>query len=352
MKYTVEEITENILQSMNLDNIDREQGSDLYTLARAVALSLNSFNDIVKKTKKSSLISEAVGEDLNNYAASVNLSRKEGSKARGSVLALTENSSTILENTVLTELESGIQFITKESKQLIPLIESKITIEAVSKGREFNLESGTELYNNNKQQVQFLVGTHRTTTGEICGDLSGGSHPESDEVLRGRVINTLTNYRTNSEYAIKTILLNESDVIWCDTQTLLPGYVVFWIESVNPLDDNRLNYLNSLVKSNTAAGVLTSVKVISTTGLDFALVVIPKNNADLDVLPNLIKQNLYYFLLSLSIGDNLSISELSLFLKKTTGVADVFIQSPTFDQLAVNNNSVFRPNTVNLIYDI
>lgn len=352
MKYTVEEITQNILQSMNLEEIDREPGSDLYTLARAVALSINSINDVVKKTKKSSLISEATGEDLNNFAASVNLTRKQGSKARGSVLVLTENSTFIPAQTVLTELESGLQYVTLQEKQIPALVEGKIPIEAVAKGREYNLESGTELYNNNRQQVQFLVGTHRTTTGEICGDLLGGAQIESDEVLRGRVINTLTNYRTNSEFAIKTVLLNEPDVIWCDTQVILPGFVVFWIETSNILDDNRLNYFNALVKSNSAAGVLTSVKVVSTTGLDFALVVIPKSNANLDQVSNLLKQNLYTFLLSLSIGDNLSISELSKFLKRTTGVADIVIQSPTSDRLAVDESSVFRPNTINLIYDI
>lgn len=352
---TTEEITNTIIQNIDSTGslVEVQPGSDLYTISRAFATVINELDNEVQDAKESVSINDAEGQDLDEWASSFYLSRREGSTSKGKVLALAESNETIPVNTRLVDLETGLQFFTTEEVKLNRFVEKPISIEAAKESIIHNLSAGTELYADSFRDIQFIVGSHRDEQGTVCGDLSGGRPVESDEQLRSRIVNKLVNQKTNSEFTIKSIVLAEPDVVWVDVETPLPGYLVVWIDSITTLSQDRLNYFRSLVNLNTAAGILTEVKESKKLGVDFSVTVFPDtgdDSLDLNELTSRIKKRLIRFLYKLSLNESLIVEQLRGYLAKTEGVDDVRVDAPDQD-VELGEDNVVRPTAIRIRYD-
>jgi len=353
---TTEQITRTIIQNIdsNSDLVESQPGSDLYTISRAIATVINDVENEVIRTKDSLSINEAEGKDLDEWASSFYLERREGNKSVGKVLALSESSETIPSGTLLVELDTGLQFRTTEQARLNRFVEKPISIEALKSDVIHNLSSGTELYGNSYRDVQFIVGSHRDEQGNICGDLRNGRPVESDEQLRSRIVNKLVNQKTNSEFTLKSIILAEPDIVWVDTEVPLPGYLVVWIDSIVPLSQDRINYFQSLVRLNTAAGIMSEVKESIKLGLEFDLTVFPSkdesDSLDLNRVTSELKKRLIRFLYKLSLGETLVVRQLEDYLAQVEGVDRIKLDSPE-DNVELSSSNVIRPTAIRIRYD-
>ncbi|MFB6283366.1 MAG: baseplate J/gp47 family protein [Halobacteria archaeon] len=344
---TVEQIARDILDGLELTEEEKMPGSDLHALAKAVAVAQQ---DGLVQSRQTVHLSEATGADLDDWGATFNLSRNHGEVAEGFCLALAEETVILPNQTVLTDLNSGLQFLAQQEKRLRRFVETKVRIQAVNRGRHYNLGAGVELFSPDYPEVQFLVGEYRSENGGICGELRGGRSREADDDFRARISSYIRNFKANSAVGLKYLLLNESDVLWVDTQTPLPGYLIVWVETSQAISQTRLNFLDALVNANKAAGVISEVRPINRKGLDFSIAVQPEAEVDLDGLSERLKTRLYEYLYSLSLNQNLNLASLKRELAEITGVGTVTVEQPSYDQI-VEGNKVIRPNSVNVKYE-
>lgn len=350
---SIEDITREIIQNFDSseNSIDTQPGSDVHTLIRAIATVQSEQQREIEKGLEKVSVTEAKGEDLDNWAASFYLSRREGNKSQGNVMALSEKKKTIPSGTILIDLETGLKFQTTAKKNLNSFIEKTIPIQADKNNQLHNLPAGTELFSEEFSNVQFIVGEYRESSGELCGNLSGGRQLESDEQLRSRVISRLVNQKTNSSYSLKAILLAEPDVAWVDTETPLPGFVIVWIDPINPITEDRLNYFRTLVRLNRAAGVISEVKTVNKRELNFSInAFINQSEIDLNETTTALKKRVIEFLYRLSLGEKLEVRKLKNFLMNTPGIDYLSLVEPD-ENIELTNNNVFRPSSIKITYD-
>lgn len=352
---TIEELIDNIYQELDVDEVDKKPGSDLYSIVRAVAKSQYDTLSETERIKNSLLISRATSKELDNWGSLVSITRKEGTTAEGSVLAVSDVGITISSGTLLTDLSTGNQFRVTESVSLEQYIERRVPITALRSSPLYNLRAGYELYseetseelNLNLNRVQFKVGSFRTTSGEICGDITGGSFPENDLSLRSRIKLKLSQGTSNSVAYLKSLLLSEENIIWVDMTTSLPGMLLVYIETISPLTDIYKNYLNNILENNITAGIVFDIipAPIQYITININVSVVP--TIDVNKLINDLRQKTYYFLLSLSIKEKFSASLLSSFLIDET---DIFSSRVTIEE-SIDYNKVLRPSQINVIYE-
>lgn len=350
---SIEDITREIIQNFDSSesSLDTQPGSDVHTLIRAIATVQSEQQREIEKSLGKLSINEAKGEDLDNWAASFYLSRREGNKAQGNVMALSEEKKSIPSGISLVDLETGVKFQTTSEKTLNSFIEKTIPVKADKSNQIHNLSAGTELFSEEFSNIQFVVGEYRDSNGELCGGLSGGRQPESDEQLRSRVVSRLVNQKTNSSYSLKAIILAEPDVVWVDTETPLPGFVIVWIDPITPITEDRLNYFRTLVRMNRAAGVISEVKTVNKRELNFSInAFINQSEVDLNETTSALKRRVIEFLYRLSLGEKLEVRKLKNFLLDTPGIDYLELIEPN-ENIELTNDNVFRPSSIKITYD-
>lgn len=354
MIQSIEEIMNSIFSNLNVDDSNKREGTDVHAMVRAIATHFYEQNRKISEVNQGKSIVTSTGRDLEDYASDLGLNRKSGLKSKGSVLALSEKKATIPEDSSLTDLSTGRQYITDSEVNLPAFVEKSIPITSVKEGSSQDLTSGTVLFNPEFQNIRFIVGSHRDDFGEVCGDVKGGRERESDEQLRQRVINRISNTRTNSEYLIKSIVLSEDDILWVDISTPLPAYFEVWVEPSTPLSQERKSYLNSLVKLNKAAGVLSEVREVKKKGIDFDVTVFPEGEGlNLDQLTSTVRGKVYEYLYRLSIGDNLVVDDLRRFLLKLSEIKQLYISvTQDKDKIQPDSDEVIRPASLKVSYEL
>jgi hypothetical protein len=354
MIQSIEEIMNSIFSKLDVDDSNKREGTDVYAMVRAIAVHFYEQNRKISEVNQGKSIVTSTGRDLEDYASDLGLKRKSGLKSRGSVLALSEKKATIPKETSLTDLSTGRQYTTDSEARLPAFVEKSIPITSIKPGSSQDLISGTVLFNPDFQNIRFIAGSHRDDFGEVCGDVKGGRERESDEQLRQRVINRISNTRTNSEYLIKSIILSEDDILWVDISTPLPAYFEVWVEPNAPLSQERKSYLNSLVKLNKAAGVLSEVREVKKEGIDFDITIYPeREDINLDQLTSTVRGKVYEYLYRLSIGDQLVVDDLKRFLLKLPEIKQLYVSiTQNNDKIQPESDEVIRPASLKVSYEL
>lgn len=259
---TLEELHARLLSSFSVSYggvIDNSQGSIAYTLTRAMAATLNEVNIRVSEITAGYFVATAVGAHLDDLAINYGLTRRLGLLASGHVLSLAQEDTLIVENTVLTDIETGLQYHTRESKNAPIFREQLIPIQALEVGDSGNLGAGAQMVSELYPNVVFVVGTHRTPSGQICGHLKGGEDYEDDELFRRRISQTIRSVRETTPNAIRARLLQDSIVNWVSLEIPINGGLLVWVEASRTLTSRDKQRLLALLETYKAAGIQAEI---------------------------------------------------------------------------------------------
>lgn len=333
---------------------DISPGSILYTISRSIAGVHSEQDLIISDTAKGLFVSTATDSSLDELASNFSLVRKSGEFARGHALAITnEGNVSIQGGSVLTDVKTGVQFYINGTSliNLSSFIETKVGITAVKQGREYNLKAGSKLISNIYPTVIFIVGAHRTTSGEVCGDLKQGAEAESDTLFRQRVINFILNRRSTTQEAIKAALLSDSAVTWISFNNPLPGFLLIWVDSSYTLSTSELLRLEDIVNLVKPAGVVIEIKQAERQLVDMNLYALPNPQADLDELTKQLTGEIESYLLNLNLGLGLIRDDLIKKLKALPNLLQVDIITPEGNVNPVNNFTLLRSGNIWVTYD-
>lgn len=246
------------------DLSDFNQGSVLYTLARAVAAtSLEVYNEL-DNLKSSGLILDANLSDEVVTSLNESLGRVQGSTATGYVLASNLNSiDRVLEvDTILTDPVSLTQYriASETSITVSPLIEKKVAIVAAEVGNDYNLPAGRTLISPNFPRISFIVGAYRDIDDTPKGSLTGGVSIEDDETYFTRIKTRLLNDRVGQRQALINQLESQDAVISAEVENLRGGLSRIWVTSATTLTATQLDTLNESIQTYVPVGIYTEVK--------------------------------------------------------------------------------------------
>jgi len=286
----LQELFFNELINLNSPLTDFSQGSITYTLSRAAAvLAFDQFIQL-DRIEKNFYINTASGDYLDRYGEFFDIKRKEGTTAKGYVLASNRgNSITLPTGTVITSIDTTLQYVTTQSATLVAFIDTKIPVTALAQGDSYNLEEGKVLFSSIFPDVSFVVGAHRTSSGKLCGYITNGSSLESDAGYRERLIAAINAPRFTSVSSLLTLLNKFPFVSGGQIQTILPGSFIVWVDSDKTLSSSQLGDLNYVFNLNKPAGVLCEVRQAIRIVQDFELKVLVSSGADYNKLFEQIK---------------------------------------------------------------
>jgi hypothetical protein len=298
---------------------DQTEGSTLYTLARAFS-ALQADTDVrLRDATKAFFLSQAEGPDLDARVADYGLVRQPSTPASGYVLITPIDLLEIAPQTVLTEPQSTLQFITLNPNPIsaAPLVETRVPVAAILGGSAGNLPAGTFLLYSSSIRVDCYVGTERKSTGEYCTPLSGGSNIETDFQLRIRAINYIQSRRGTTVGAIQSELLRDPSIEWAYIRERLPGLIEIWVDSPVPLGELSLRAIRSTVDNLRPAGVLASVFQANRLNIDIA-VKLSVNAINSSELTNArVSSVVEAFLFQIPLGAPLDVQEFRYFLEQS-----------------------------------
>lgn len=356
---TLESIIEKIYSNLDVEEVDKKPGSDLYNLVRAVAKAQYDSLQDIEKLKGDLFIEQAANSQLDSWGALVGIVRKEGSFSKGFVLAVSNQDKVIPFDTVLTDLKTGNQFLVTETTRLSRFIEKKIPIEAVERSPIFNLRAGESLFagnpidnvpsdNVNLEDVFFQVGEFRTTSGEICGDLKGGSFPESDDRFRERIKSLLSSsIKSNSLQSVKSRIISEPTVNWVNITSPLPSIIFIYVELSVALNQNLLEYFQSILDTIIPVGISYKIKEVEPVFINITVNVVTKESTDINKLLSDIRKVVYSYFYSLEINKDLSLNSLNFLIKELPLVFDASVSASDLP----SSFTVIRPNNIIISYE-
>lgn len=353
---SIQEIHQQVLQAVLQQNTtlnDVAQGSALYTLTRAFAAGQSQQDLAMFELAESFYIATAKDYYLDKRAGDYGLTRRPGGAATGEVLVSTYDDSFSVEpGIILTEPLSTLQFqVTEPTATSISVAtETTVSVRCTQVGERANLPAGIRLISPTYPQGNFVVGTHRTSAGVICGGLTGGVNIETDEQLRVRLTKSIINSRGTTEQALSNVLLAESTVPWVALLTPRAGYIQVWVDNSNILSSNELQRLTQIANTAKPAGTLLSVHQAARTLTEINVFVQPGLNVNLQDLTDKVVFAVGQYLLGLKLGEPLLLSNLIKQVLAIKGVLDAQILEPR-QTLAPSQYGVVRSSRVRVTYE-
>lgn len=326
---------------------DFNQGSVLYTLARAAAATVNEVYIEIEKLKESSLFidSAVVNENLLS-SINVNLSKLPGSPATGYVLISNIDSITITvpAYTVLTDPISLNQYLIKEDVYINSLTEVQAPVVSLSNNVTANIPAGRNLINVDFPKLVFSVGTYRNIDNTLYGDLTGAVSEENNLDYYNRIKERLLNLRLTQKQVLYDYLLSESDITNVYIETLTGGLIIVWVNSNNLLTTTRLTELNTSIEDYLPIGTYSTVKQLLSKSINITIQVFEETNLTID---NYIKDIARVYIDSLKPSDTLSLVSLRNLIVVKTGLI-VKIINPSSD-VSLANNEIFTINSLEIL---
>lgn len=333
---------------------DFSQGSVAYTLTRGIAGAVSEVYKRLDSLEANYLIGSSSGDYLTNISNSLGYERQLGTKSTGYVLVnnQTVRTAVIPARLVLTEPESGLQLIaeTSTNTSINPFLEARIPVTALKATFEANFPAGTELIAGAIPDLNFTVGSYRTSAGKICGDLTGGTNLESDAELRERITRGISNVGFNTDISIENYLLLQGDITTVKVQTIKGGAITVWVGSEAQLTSQRLNELNLLLEDNKPAGVLSEVRQLNYIPIYFKVKVYDSQTSNVDQL-RVIKENLDIYVKSLNLNEPLILGQALGYLTSRLNYPLEFL-APTVDQYIEQTGQIFRVGEVEVSYSV
>jgi len=332
---------------------DIAPGSVLHSLTRSFAGIHYEQDLVLNELSNSMFYSNAIGSDLDRLASNFNLLRRSGGVSTGFVLTLSSDPNVSIEpNTILTDTTTNLQFIVNLSfsVKILSFIEAKIPITAVQQGLQYNLKAGSKLISPSYPNVNFIVGTHRTNNGEVCGNIGFGASPESDDSFRSRIIEFISNRRGTTQQAIRAALLENNIIEEVFFKNTIPGLLEIYLDSPNILTQINFLEFSNIVNLIKAAGVTFTLFQAIRQNTDIQIYILPLPQVDKDTLTENILNITTRYLFSLSVGQLFSREALIKQIVSTGSVVQAQIITPTTD-IQPPNNAVVRSNNIWITYD-
>lgn len=345
----IEEIELDFYSSMvglTQEELNTSKSSPLYVLARANASVISRLESDINFSLRKNNILMASGDDLDEAAEGL-ATRTPATTATGSVII--EPVSAFLNlpaRTILTELDTGLQFYTEEAESLVEFVSTTVRVQATTAGSEYNLPAGTRLY---CEQFPFLVvnvGSVRLQTGEIVGGLAGGRGAEPDFSFRDRLLtNMLLTRLPASTAVIRNMLQQEENVTRSFVKTRVGGIVEVWVNTLFLFSEDERRSLQERIQAVVPAGIIVVVSEFKIKTFDISLKVLPFNSSanNLTFLNNQISSVYQRLVNSLDLGEGLTKNTLLEAVKPF--VQRVTLLSPTEDQVPALDEALVLSST-------
>lgn len=331
---------------------DYSQGSIVYTLTRAMASSLSDIYYRIDQLQQNYYIGSSQGEFLTELGDSLGYQRNSGTPSKGYVLVANQVAAvtSIPAQLVLTDPVTTLQFIiqTQDPTAINEFYETRFPVISSENTSEANLLAGTELISAAFPNLSFVVGTYRTGSGKICGDLTGGSDSESDTQLRNRIVTGLSNANFNTNLELQRFLSLQGDVNEVKIQTPTGGAIVVWVGSPLALTPARLVELNDLLENRKPAGVLSEVKQLSYVTVTFKVRLYDSEDSSIDRV-KLIKSEIQAYINTLELQEPLILGSVLEYLTQRLGYPITFL-APKTDIYLDSIGQVFRVGEVEVTY--
>jgi hypothetical protein len=354
---TIEEVQKVFFEALVYNSsplTDFSEGSVTYTIARSFAAVHQSLENHLLESQQAFYLSSAEGADLDLLVENDGLQRILGYPASGSVLITpTTDSYTLQPNTILTEPNTLLQFITLNSSplQLTSFIDNRVTVSSTTTGIAGNLPAGTRLFIQDTIPISAIVGTHRHPSGEYCTPLSGGREEESDLLLRLRAIKYRRASRGTTITAIQTELQSDPDIEWVSVMSPVPGLIRVWVDSSVDLSAAYLKTLSLKVDQAKPAGIVSVVQQPVRQYQEFSLKLQNSLTVDHSQFSFSAREALKTYLYNLGVGVTLDTQALTSFLRSTLNTPDLQLISPV-SNISVIEGSVLRTSDLDITYDI
>ncbi len=350
-----------IISAFSHSNVpaDFSEGSIFTALIRSFAAAQVEEDLRLQGLVNNLFLSTAQGEALDLKAADLDrrLVRKKGLFATGSVLVQSDQDAFILPiGAALTEPASGLQVevVGVNAYPISPFAQTAVPVQALVRTELANFSAGTQLISPTFPQGTFIVGTHRTTAGAYCGDLTGGTSPETDAQFRTRILVFINTRSSANESAIKSAILTQTDVSWAALRVPYPGICEVWVDSESTLLPSELENLFMIASDVKPAGVIISVGQAARTYTDVNVYIKPKAHIDLQALTDLLVAQVHTFLMTLGLGQVFTPTKLQSYLLAQSGVSSSVISLQVLKpSVAVTPTStgVVRSEKVWITYD-
>jgi hypothetical protein len=340
---------------------DLSEGSIFTALIRSFAAGQVAEDQNLLNLTSGMFLQTAQGSTLDQRAADLDpsLVRKTGTYATGSVLAQSLKDGFVLNpGVVLTEPSSGLQVQVQGTGitgySISSVAQTAVPVQALLPTELANFQAGTSLISPTFPQGSFVVGTHRTTAGAYCGDLTGGLQPESDALFRARILQFIQAKGSCSDQAIKAAILAQSSVEWAALRVPSPGVIEVWVDSESTLLSTELSSLLAIAANVKPAGVLISVYQATRTYTDVNIYCKPKNGVDLQALTDTLIAQIHTYLMTLGLGQPLTPALLQSYLQSLSSVSSNVISLSVLSPSAVvtpNSTGVVRTENAWITYD-
>lgn len=331
---TIEEIQSEFLGSLTqaAPNLNINQSSPLYTLARANASVISDQEQRLSAFLRSSNVLSAEADDLDLLAGSIVI-REEPTTAIGTVLVSpTEQEQTIPLGVVLTDLLTGLQFISTASATTSRFVSVSLPVKAASSGSAYNIAAGTTLFSPDYQSVIFTVGTAKLANNTYTGSMQGGRDIEPDDYFRQRLLaSLLSSNQTASKNFFRQRVLSYPGVTRAYVKTRVGGVVEVWVNTIGVFTSIELEAIRDYLLETMPAGIILAIGQARVKTFDLALKVTPFNSslANLSLLTQQISFAISSYVSSLDIADSIPLSKIDQLVRPL--VQNLKVISPVSD---------------------
>lgn len=344
---TIDQIINSIkleLSSQNSKLSNFNGFSNFYLICRTIAKSLLEVEAYVEEQDAKGFIDNLEGADLDIKANELGLFRKiNGSRVRGTVLVSSNFQFVLPTNVILTEPNTGIQFKTLGTNTINGL-NIPIAVEALI-AQPIDLAAGTVLNSSIYSDLSFVIGkSMNMITNEIVGDIIGGTAAETDEELRLRILQRLSNQSAATADNIRSSILDLEGItqVFISSNDPIVGYLTIYIDTN---DTSVLNNVRRVIESNRAAGINYLIKPIRYIPIDVAVDLVVTSNASLNQIETNVRFAINDYIRSLSLGRILRVSELINRIYSVNNVIEVNVTQPD-DDVAILSNNLFKLNNI------
>jgi len=253
-----------------------------YTLVRSFATSLQQLELQHELALEALDFRIATGANLEAFCIPFGILRQGAHASTGWALITANIDLTLAANTVLTELNSGQQYLINSNSNVLlkAFIETPVQITATGIGAGYDLVAGTRLYTSTPQISSTVVGYERKYDGTACGDLAGGQRAESDDSLRGRWYSLLRAGGLFTTDVVRTLVIQHPQVVDAIVTTPQPGVVLVIVRALEQADSLIIDVQN-LVQSY-LIGATVKVELAKATPITVEVSVTPLPAVDLN----------------------------------------------------------------------
>ena len=348
MSRTIDQIIDDIkfqFKDTVLENAANNKGN-LYSLIRGMAIASFNQERVVENLINTRIITSATGLDLDIYANSYGIKRREGTSSFGSVIVKSNQQLSIPSNTIIQTQDGLLTFQTTKSIQVSPDKEVTIPIVSNTKTFEANLLSGNQLICLFFPSLFVQIGNFRDANNNIIGSLAGGSSSESDINLRDRLNTFINNKGLVTLTAIKAVIQNYVTDIFFVEGRPAAGYTTAYI---NTSDQLTVDLITNKLNDIKPVGTLIIIKPIQYQRIDLIIDVIINSNT-VDTITSInsnVRLAINSYFSNLTIGETLVMNELSSFVTSFTGYTNRIVK-PTSDIKPLISEYLLLPNEVTI----